>query len=749
MSSTAARRGNEARMIAGVRPEEKAAQRDGRHSSAAPRSRVLFVACAFTNAVLLFLVQPLFGRMVLPHVGGNSAVWTTCLLFFETALLAGYLYAHFLASHLTVRVQLGIHAGLLALASLSLPLAVPAEWSPANPSDPVPSLLALLTWRIGTPFVLLAAGSPLLQHWLSKFEHANGRDPYTLAVASNLGSVVGLLAYPILLEPTLALSTQSRLWTAGFGVVVAFWILCGRSAARRDLGGLSIVVARTPPPTGGDRLRWLVLAAIPSSLLLGVTTHVTTDLAPIPLLWVVPLALYLLTFVVAFSSRQRVVVPVAAIALPYLVIGLVVTLFLSAEIPGWPGYGYHFVTFFVCALACHVRLARSRPSPNHLTEFYLWLALGGAVGGAFNALVAPHVFRTVVEYPLALVAAVALQAPRKPGRRVLDILQPLVVCAGLIAVLVIHRGPDPSRALIAPVLALAGIAAFASRKRPMRFALTLAAVLTAGAIIGQEDGRTRQLARSFYGVYRVVDDSADGLRRLYSGTTIHGMEFLTDSGRQPLAYYHNAGPLGSLFAMRSDSTHWRVGAIGLGVGATAAYARPGEAWTFYEIDPLVAEIAGANRWFHFLRASSARPRIVLGDARISLAREPDPNFDVLVVDAFSSDAIPVHLLTREALSVYRKRLTTNGVIAWHISNKYLDLRPVLDGLARDAKLAALICADRAVPAIPGRLPSLWVVTTADRVFATDLESHGCWRPLVMAAPQLWSDDFSNVLSVLR
>jgi hypothetical protein len=298
-----------------------------------------------------------------------------------------------------------------------------------------------------------------------------------------------------------------------------------------------------------------------------------------------------------------------------------------------------------------------------------------------------------------------------------------------------------------PVLALIGIAAFASRKRPIRFALTLAAVLTAGAIMGQRDGRTRQLARSFYGVYRVVDDSADGLRRLYSGTTIHGMEFLTDSGRQPLAYYHNAGPLGSLFSMRSDSTPWRVGAIGLGVGATAAYARPGEAWTFFEIDPLVAEIA--NRWFHFLRASSARPRIVLGDARISLAREREPKFDVLVVDAFSSDAIPVHLLTREALAVYRSRLTSNGVIAWHISNKYLDLRPVLDGLARDAKVAALICADRGVPAIPGRLPSLWAVTTADRVFARDLETRGCWRPLAMRAPLLWTDDFSNVLSVLR
>jgi hypothetical protein len=492
-----------------------------------------------------------------------------------------------------------------------------------------------------------------------------------------------------------------------------------------------------------------VLAAVPSSLLLGVTTHVTTDLAPIPLLWVVPLALYLLTFVVAFSGRQRFVIPAASFALPYLVIGLVVMLFLRAEIPGWAGYGYHFATFFVCALGCHVRLARSRPSADHLTAFYLWLALGGAIGGAFNAIVAPHVFRTVVEYPLALVAAVALQATATPGRRILDVVQPAVVFVGLMVVLATRRGADPSRALIAPVLAVAGIAAFASRKRPMRFALMLAAVLIAGATINLSDGRTRHLARSFYGVYRVVDDSTDGVRRLYSGTTIHGMEFLTDSAREPLAYYHRAGPLGSLFAMRSDSMRWRVGAIGLGVGATAAYIRPSESWTFYEIDPLVAEIAGSNQWFHFIGAAPARPRIVLGDARISLERERELKFDLLLVDAFSSDAIPVHLLTREALAVYRSRVTENGVIAWHISNKYLDLRPVLDGLARDARLAALICADRGVPAISGRLPSVWVVTTADRSFARAIETRGCWRPLAMQAPKLWRDDFSNVLSVLR
>jgi hypothetical protein len=435
--------------------------------------------------------------------------------------------------------------------------------------------------------------------------------------------------------------------------------------------------------------------------------------------------------------------------MPYLVIGLVVMLFLRAEIPRWPGYGYHFATFFVCALGCHVRLARSRPGADHLTAFYLWLALGGAIGGAFNAIVAPHIFRTVVEYPLALVAAVALQAPATSGRRMLDVVQPVIVFAGIMIALAIGGGADPGRALIASVLGVAGVAAFASRKRPMRFALTLAAVLIAGATLALRDGRTRQFARNFYGVYRVVDDSADGVRRLYSGTTIHGMEFLTDSGREPLAYYHRAGPLGSLFGLRSDSTRWRVGAIGLGVGATAAYIRPGETWTFYEIDPLVADIAGANRWFHFIHAAPAPPGIVLGDARISLTREREPTFDVLLVDAFSSDAIPVHLLTREALAVYRSRLTENGVIAWHISNKYLDLRPVLDGLARDANLSALICADRGVPAIRGRLPSVWVVTTADRAFARDLQARGCWRPLATQTPKLWRDDFSNVLSVLR
>jgi hypothetical protein len=747
MSIAAVRRGNEARMIAGLGAEEKTAQR---HGPLAPpvRPRALFVACAFTNAVLLFLVQPLFGRMALPHVGGNSAVWTTCLLFFETALLAGYLYAHLLASQFRPRTQLAIHAGLLAFASLTLPITVPPAWSPASPEEPVPSLLALLAIRVGPAFVLLAAGSPLLQHWLSRIEDPGGRDPYTLAVASNLGSVVGLLAYPLLLEPTLGLSAQSRWWSVAYGLLVVLWVLCGRSAAARTSGESSGATSPTPPPAWRDRLQWLLLAAVPSSLLLGVTTHVTTDLAPIPLLWVVPLALYLLTFVVAFSSRQHVS-PVASFVLPYLVIGLVVMLFLRAEIPGWAGHGYHFATFFVCALGCHVRLARSRPSSDHLTAFYLWLALGGAVGGAFNAIIAPHVFRSVAEYPIALVAAAALQPPKQPGRMVIDVLQPALVFACLVGVLAFEHGATQSRALLAPLLGIAGVVAFASRARPVRFALTISAVLVAAAVIGLGDGRTRHLARSFYGVYRVVDDSADGVRRLFSGTTIHGLEFFGDPGREPLAYYHPAGPLGSLFAMRGDSTRWRVGAIGLGVGATVAYARPGEAWAFYEIDPLVAEIARNEQWFHFLGASPVSPRIVLGDARLSLAREPERSIDVLIVDAFSSDAIPVHLLTREALALYRTRLAANGVIAWHISNKYLDLRPVLDGLARDAKLDALICTDRGVPPIAGRLPSLWVMTTADREFAGALEGRGCWRRFAMQTPRLWRDDFSNVLSVLR
>ena len=711
----------------------------------------VFAATIFLNAALLFALEPMFGKMALPHLGGSSAVWTTCMLFFQAALLGGYLYAHLLATRLGTRAQVATHVALLLLAAIALPISIPRGWTPANESQPELSLLLLLALRIGAPFVLLAGGSPLLQHWFSRSPGVEHRDPYTLYVASNLGSILALLAYPFAIEPWLTLGAQARVWSIGYLalILVAGW--CGFVARGRAFHA-SVPAVSDAVTTWRQRLRWTVLAAVPSSLLLGVTTHITTDLAPIPLLWVVPLALYLLTFVIAFGNRTRFPAVASALALPYLVIACAVLLFLRSEIPGSPGYVVHVAAFFVCALACHLRLAAARPPATHLTEFYVWLSIGGALGGLFNVLVAPNVFHTVLEYPIALVAAAALSKPTPPGRLRTDVaLSAALALVLFAAVSVSLRLFGPDRLALALILGFGAIATYSFRNRAPRFALGVAAILLAGAPLTKTDGKQVLAARSFYGVYRVVDDSADGVRQFLSGTTVHGTERLNDTVHAPLAYYHRDGPLGSLFAARSwREGPWRVGVVGLGAGATASYANAGESWTFFELDPLVARVAEDPQLFQYLTFAKARPDVIVGDARVSLERDSTRTFDVMIIDAFSSDAIPTHLLTREAVSLYRSRLAPDGLIAWHISNRYIDLRPVLDALARDAGLVALIDADDNVPKDShGRFPSIWVVTTASDRTANAIRSDSRWLPLHTKRPQLWTDDFSNVFRVLH
>ncbi len=710
-----------------------------------------FTLAIFLNAFLLFLLEPLFGKLVLPHLGGTAAVWTTCMLFFQIALVAGYLYSHTLASLVRMRWQIVIHVTLVVLTLLTLPVSIPRDWSPAIVARPELSLLGLMARRIGLPFLLLAAGSPLIQHWFSRSPSARERDPYRLYVASNLGSFAALLAYPFAIEPWMTLSAQSRRWTVGYVVLIFLTLTCGLVALRGvDRSSARIAAAPVSP---GDRLWWLALAAVPSSLLLGVTTHITTDLAPVPLLWIVPLALYLLTFVVAFGTPRRWVPATVHAVLPFLVITITVLLFVRGEIPGPVGYAIHALAFFVCALACHMRLAASRPSPTHLTEFYVWLSVGGALGGLFNVVVAPNAFHTVLEYPIALIAATALSRDANPRWRWADLVMPIVLAIGLVTAVAValNAASSPSRLTLGLILGAGSIAAFTARTRPVRFALSIGAILVAGARLAQGDGVTRFADRSFYGVYRVVDDSASGTRQFYSGTTIHGSERLNDMTHDPLTYYHRDGPLGALFTARDwRTTPWRVGVVGLGTGATAAYARPGETWTFYEIDPLVARVAEDTMLFRFLSSARVRPRIVLGDARLSIERESAERFDVLAIDAFSSDAIPVHLLTREALALYRSRLAADGIIAWHISNKYLDLRPVLEALAADARLVALIRDDATLPTQSrGRFPSTWVVMTASDATAASVGRDVRWVRLQRARRELWTDDFSNVLAVVR
>jgi spermidine synthase len=732
-----------------------------------PAIVVAFTGAIFLNAFLLFWVEPMFGKMVLPLLGGTAAVWNTCMLFFQVMLLAGYIYAHLSARWLRPRVQAALHVVLLLLACTTLPIAVASGWAPPTGEAPVPWLIALLTVSIGAPFVLLSAGTPLLQHWFVRTPHPSARNPYFLYAASNAGSLLALLSYPLLLEPNLRLAEQSRVWAASYGLLLVVLIGCATvvwklaPGTRRALDAVRLSeTADVDRLTAGIRIRWLVLAFAPSSLLLGVTTYLTTDVAAIPLLWVIPLSLYLLTFVIAFAAQPSVAglaLGPAAWAHTVLLLPLLLQFLWNLKIPGWAPLIVHVAAFVAAALVCHGELSRTRPGARHLTEFYLWMSVGGALGGAFNVLVAPAIFRTVLEYPIAiaLVCFVRPAVARPRGSRGLRMGILMAVGAVLTVAAALRQRPGG----VTPSIAFALFGALSVllvslRAWPLAFGLSVAATLAVGAR-PQRGAAAEYTARSFFGVSRVWADSARGARVLLHGVTVHGAQSFDPAYRRTaLTYYSPGGPLGDVFRARPPGAGRRIAVVGLGAGAIAAYAAPGDAWTYYEIDPVVVRIAQDRRYFTYLTDSPAPVRVVLGDARLSLRTASDGEYDVIVLDAFSSDAIPLHLLTREALRLYMSKLAPRGIIALHVSNNYLNLEPAVARLARDAALSARIRVDQA-RAAPGsratlqRQPSAWVALGRNPADLRDLTSTEHWRALSEdASVRLWTDDYSNILSVL-
>ena len=666
----------------------------------------------------------------------------------------------------------------------------------------------MLAAAVGGPFLALSVTAPLLQAWFAR----GGGNPYPLYAASNLGSFGGLLAYPLLVEPTLPLADQRWLWAVGFAACAGLVLACGlvrrktsppgplseaERGCSRGKGSLSSrrtersPEARSPEPVrvehplsdaergpGGEvrkKLPWLLLAALPSSLLLSVTTHLTTDIAPMPLLWVVPLALYLLTFVIAFgrwpARGRRVVGRLAPMALCFAAVALLT----RANQPMAAVAGVHLGGFFLVALLCHGELAARKPPPERLTGFYLWVAAGGVVGGLFNALLAPVLFAQVgnVEYPLALAVAALVRPPKKtPDTRFhwSDWVAPLVllaVTAGLAAAVQSLPPPDPAdltRVLLGRlvrggvVFGLPCVAAFALAKRGVRFALALAAVLLVGQFVPSEHGRTVATARNFFGTLHVTESGDGRFRRLVHGTTQHGQQKLGDAGRpDPTLYYHRKGPLGQLFDRLPADRKRRVGAVGLGVGASAAYAEAGDDWTFYEIDPAVVRIAKDERYFTFLSTCPAKWDVVLGDARRQLANAPDGSFDVMILDAFNSDAVPVHLLTKEAMALYLRKLAPRGLIAFHVSNNFLDLPPLVErvALAADPTLAvrwnAVTLVEEAARA-DGLSESVWVLLarSADHLPTNEYGKPDLrWTRLAPHSGPVWTDDYSPLLGVWR
>jgi hypothetical protein len=726
---------------------------------------LIYSTTLFLSAGLLFSVQPMIGKMLLPRLGGTPAVWNTCLVFFQALLLLGYAYAHISTQKLRINRQAAVHLGLLLLPLFLLPIVLRTAGT-LDESSPALLLIGMLLPTVGAPFLAVATSAPLMQKWFAGTGHPAAKDPYFLYAASNAGSLLALLGYPLVLEPSFTLAEQGRLWRNGYFLLI---LLIGLCAVMLWRSRPTVEAASTPsepdakPVTMTRYLRWLACAFIPSSLMLGVTTYVTTDIAAFPLLWVIPLSLYLLTFILVFSRRQFLPRALVGRALALFAIPAVIALIVEANYPHYVLIPEHLVLFFAASILCHGALADDRPDTKHLTGYYLCMSLGGVLGGAFNTFLAPLLFPRILEYPLMIVLACLFRpavAPLKdtPRSRRMDVLVPigLALLTAVLAYLSQSLSVNSNQVGVLLTFALPAVLVLSAADRPLRYALGLAALLTGSIGYVGPLGKSIDTERNFFGVVRVTDDSARAFRLLVHGNTVHGSESLDPARRGvPMTYFHQDGPAGDIFRIFQDTSAKRsVGVIGLGAGSLASYAKPDESWTFYEINPAVVRFAQNPEYFTFLSSSAARKmKIVSGDARISLEdAEPDA-YGLLVLDAFSSDAIPVHLITRQALELYIRKLDSEGMLAFHITNRYLRLEPVFGKLASELNLVARTRNELESPAdirASGREPSQWLVMARSELGLGAIRNDPAWHPVAVSPETpVWTDDFSNLAGVLR
>jgi hypothetical protein len=719
----------------------------------------VYAATLFLSAGLLFGVQPMFTKMVLPVLGGTPAVWSVAMVVFQGLLLAGYLYAHLMVRHLGLRRAAIIHLTVAAIAFATLPIAIAPGWGRPPAEGEATWLVGLFVVSVGLPFFALAGNGPLLQAWFARTGSERAADPYFLYGASNAGSFIALLAYPLVVEPLLPLAAQGRLWGTGFALLAGLIAVCALIAIRGT--GTVLDTAPTavgPAPTARQRLSWIAMSAVPSGLLVAVTAHVSTDVAAVPLLWVVPLALFLLTFVLAF----RPVMPVPGPLLDRLQAWGTGAALTGVAFPAQMlsfGLTVHLGLFFVNALLVHRALYDRRPASGHLTEFYLCLSAGGVVGGLFAGLLAPQIFSTVLEYPILLAAALLCRpdllrldgaSARRQALEAIGVGALAALLAGAASVL----GVLPAKAspgLLAMVVLIT--AAMLSWTSPLRLILLALAAYPVAAFCNPATGESH---RSFFGVHR-LSETADGrFRLLHHGTTVHGAARIRmDDGTpftgrpEPTTYYAAGGAIADTVAVaRMLMPHPSVAMVGLGAGSMACHAAPGERWQAFEIDPEVVRIARTR--FPFLAACAPDMPVTIGDARLTLADSAD-RVDLLLVDAFSSDAIPLHLLTREALGLYAARLSPQGILALHISNRHVDLAPALARLAADQGFVALVRSDAPKEAYESRLvvPAAVAILTRDKAAAAAARQHG-WTDLVPDMRRTpWSDDYANIIEAMR
>lgn len=724
----------------------------------------LFVLTVFTSAALIFSVQPMYARLVLPLLGGSPAVWNTVVTFFQAVLLLGYGYVHFMTKWLELRHQLLVHALVLTLPLVFLPIVIPEGTALVADSHPIFWIYRLMVVTVGVPFFALSATAPLLQRWFAQARHERSKDPYFLYVASNAGSLLALLSYPCVIEPNLGLGNQALWWMRGYWVLVSLvglsafvvWMKCRHSVPTPEAASPASSDVPPEPLRWEQRWRWVFFAFVPSSLMLGTTTFISSEVAAIPLMWIVPLALYLLTYILAFAQRQFVSVRHIQKAQVFCLIAVAVLINMQATQPLLPLMIIHLVNFFVSAWVCHALLAASRPAAAHLTEFYLWMCFGGVLGGIFNSLVAPVVFSSVLEYPLAIVLVCFAMwwgsgKIEKLNRG--DWIWPLVLFIGSAAPgLSFPSLPEDQAALYGLVFGLPALACFFFSKRPLRFAWGVAAIFAAGTFYDIQPGKVLHVERSFFGVNRVTLETKGPFHLLYHGRTLHGMQSLDASRRrEALTYYHFTGPIGEVFEKYGRTNDLRVGLVGLGAGSLATYARAGQSWTFYEIDPAVEAIARNNKYFSYLGDAEAPIAVKLGDARVNFTHAQDDSVGLLVLDAYSSDAIPIHLVTREAFQLYLRKLAPNGIIAIHISNLHLDLEPVFANVSHDLGLVAFYCDDTGTTEAQskrGKSPSQWLVMARRDADVALLAADSRWRRArTSPSDRVWTDDYSSIWSV--
>ncbi|HWV55663.1 fused MFS/spermidine synthase [Pseudorhodoplanes sp.] len=729
----------------------------------ASRFRLLLVsytAAIFVSAALLFVVQPLFAKLVLPKLGGTPAVWSVAMVFFQAMLLAGYAYAHALTRFMPGRSSIIVHLAVMIVAVIALPLGIAAGWGRPPASGQEFWLLGLFGVSIGLPFFALSANGPLLQAWFARTGHPQAKDPYFLYAASNVGSFLALLAYPFLIEPFTRLPQQTVGWTVGFYVLIVLIGLCGVLLVRSRNALPDVATEDAAPPTFRDALIWIALAAVPSALLIAITAHISTDVAAAPFLWVVPLALYLATFVIAFQSRPILPHRFVTFIAPIAIILLVVSLSLGAADQIVVLIALNLVGFFVLALMCHGELAQRRPPVRSLTSFYLCLSLGGVIGGIFAGLVAQHLFSWVAEYPILIVAAALCRPGLAWPRSKIEMAAWALLVAGVVFAFYAAFGwryeftDNAFNLWIAAILVLA----FGFSHYVLTFAGFIAASLMFVVLFGADSGK-RDFVRSFFGVHKVMEADGGQFRVLKHGTIEHGAQRIRDAhgrpvtGRPtPITYYHDLAPMvqGLNAAREKRGAPINVAVVGLGTGTLACQMKPGDQLTYYEIDPSVVRIAKDTRRFTFLSECAPDARIVVGDARLTLADARDGQYDVIIVDAFSSDAIPTHLLTREAMAIYKNKIKPDGMVLMHISNKHMTLTPVVAGIAGANDLVARANdSDEGYDDENHIFGSLVVaVARKDEDFGP-LAKNPKWVEQEADEDEwVWTDDYSNVLGAI-